>query len=378
MMPPGGGSARWSNSLLESSRQVCDPPADDVVRRLFADGEIRLVNDLMARLVRDDQLDPTGLPTVVQEFLAASSQLPAWADTALIAEGESLFWDFGEPMISALFCYSLPFCYLGRKGVQVLAMTARLYTNPTRRVVETAQFLVDTLQRGGLGASGGGIRAAQKVRLMHAAIRLQILESGQWKADFDMPINQEDMAGTLMAFSWVVLDGLEKMGFPLDSSSKNGYLHCWKVIGHILGVREDLMPADIDEAAGLALAIQRGQAGDCPEGRMMTAALMGMMREHIPLPCFRNFPETLTRYLLGDAWADLLGIQCPRWEEAVLSWLPILDKGIDAVVERSKVMAAVNSEFTRHLVQAVVLIDRGGNRPSFRIPPELRGRWGIG
>jgi mpaB/rubber oxygenase-like protein len=359
-------------------RQVGDPPGDEVVDRIYSTGGVQAVNALMSGFVRNDQMDPRALPDDVREFISATAVLPPWADPNLIQAGESLFWEFGAPMITALFCDSLPFCYLGRKGVQVLALTARLYTNPTRRVLETAQFLVDTLQRGGLSPQGGGIRAAQKVRMMHAAIRLQIRESGKWSPAFDLPINQEDMAGTLMSFSSVLLDGLARLGFSTTPQQQEAYLHCWKVTGHILGVREELLPVDIDAARDLAGTIMRRQAGDCPEGRMMTSALVGMMQQHTPLHLFQHVPATLIRHLLGDDRADLLGVESERWDEAILACAEFLDKGIDHVTEHSKLIAGLNGFFARHLVQGVILIDRGGNRPSFRLPDELRGKWGIG
>jgi hypothetical protein len=217
-------------------RQMGDPPADEVVDRIYSTRGVQAVNTLMPGFVRNDQMDPRALPDDVSQFINATSVLPAWANPDLIQAGESLFWEFGAPMITALFCDSLPFCYLGRKGVQVLTLTALLYTNPTRRVLETAQFLVDTLQRGGLAPQGGGVRAAQKVRMMHAAIRLQIRESGAWNP----------------------------------------------------GVRDELLPEDIDAARDLAGTIMRRQAGDCPGGRMMTLALVGMMQQHTPLHLFQR------------------------------------------------------------------------------------------
>jgi len=366
----------WSDALLDSMRQVCDPPADDVIARIFSSGGLKQVNSLMATLVVNDQVDPAALPAYVREFLDASAVLPSWADMSRIQIGEQLFWKYGPVMITALFCDALPFCYLGRKGVQVLALTARLYTNPLRRVLETAQFLVDTLQTGGFGATGNGIRAAQKVRMMHAVVRVQVRESGFWQTDFDMPINQEDLAGTLMSFSVVLLDALEKLGFILTTEEQEAYLHCWKVIGHILGVRDELSPPDVASARSLAATIQERQAGDCPEGRMMTEALVGMMQQHAPLHLFQHVPAVLIRYLLGDPWADILGVHCPPWEEALAGLLPLINiPFIDA--SHSKLMAEVCAWFSRHLIQEVILIDRGGNRPQFRMPAELRGKWGI-
>lgn len=42
-------STRWTDELLDSMRQVMDPPADDAVRQLFGEGEIGAVNKLMGQ-----------------------------------------------------------------------------------------------------------------------------------------------------------------------------------------------------------------------------------------------------------------------------------------------------------------------------------------
>jgi len=43
-------------------------------------------------------------------------------------------------VVLTLICYSLPFCYLGRNGVPVLALTNRLSSNPTRRIVKLRKW----------------------------------------------------------------------------------------------------------------------------------------------------------------------------------------------------------------------------------------------
>src|SRR3954454_6141105 len=91
-------------------------------------------------------------------------------------------------------------------------------------------FLVDIMQAGGLTEPGGrGRRAIQKVRLMHGAVRKLAASAPTWKAEYGLPINQEDLAGTLMSFSWVVMDGLDKLGISLSDSDREAYLHCWLV-----------------------------------------------------------------------------------------------------------------------------------------------------
>jgi len=100
-----------------------------------------------------------------------------------------------------------------------------------------------------------------------------------------LPINQEDLAGTLMSFSWIVLDGLEKLGAALTSDEREAYLHCWKVIGHLLGIRNELLPKNFDSARDLAAAIVRRQFGPSSEGKALTKALVDMMAQVLPRGC---------------------------------------------------------------------------------------------
>jgi hypothetical protein len=261
---------KTSTSFLESRRAIGDPPADAVIADLASSGSITAVNALMRTLVENDQMATTGV-------------LPTWMEAEQVKRAENVFWRYGPQIIVNLFCHSLPYCYAARKGVQVLALTSRLYTNPTRRVIETAQMIIDVMQPGGLLDKGSGVRSAQKVRLMHAGVRAQIAAHPEsWNPSFGVPINQEDLAATLMSFSWIVMDGLRRMGHPVSDADAEAYLHCWKVVGHLLGVEPDLLPENMTRAGFFARAFQEHQYSACPEGRLMTKALIGLQEDNIP------------------------------------------------------------------------------------------------
>src|SRR4030095_9825758 len=107
----------WSDSLLDSMRQVQDPDADVVIAELFASGQVNSVNRLMKALVENADAASADLPPSVKEYLTSSAALPSWADFDKIAMGERLFWQYGPAVIAILHCYSLPYCYSLRKGV---------------------------------------------------------------------------------------------------------------------------------------------------------------------------------------------------------------------------------------------------------------------
>ncbi|MBK8044673.1 MAG: DUF2236 domain-containing protein [Haliscomenobacter sp.] len=86
--------------------------------------------------------------------------------------------------------------------------------------METAQFVIDVLSPGGLSPAGKGVRSAQKVRLIHASIRHFLKQRGWDTEDLGEPLNQEDKAGTLMAFSALLLDGFKMMQIGLTPGSR--------------------------------------------------------------------------------------------------------------------------------------------------------------
>ncbi len=370
-------STRWSDAQLDAMRQTQDAVADPVVAALFAAGQVDAVNSLMKTLVENDGLPPDALPPSVAAYLSAISGLPDWADPNKIAAGERVFWRYGPAIIAVLTCYALPFCYAGRKGVQVLALTARLRTNPTRRIIETAQMVVDVMRPGGLGAVGSGIRTAQKVRLMHAGVRCLIGQYPGWKPEFDLPINQEDLAGTLLSFSSITIDGLQRLGYVLTSDEIEGYLHAWKVVGHILGIRPEMLPLDYADASALSARIAVRQFAACDEGQYMTRALVQMLQHIVPGDLFDAVPELLMRHFLGDRTADILAVAPQPAGEILMRPLQLLVHAGSTLVHSSDELTRVHELFGRALIEGIMLVGRGGNRIPFTVPTELLQQWGV-
>lgn len=370
--------SKWADRFLDEMRQAQDLLADTVVSELFASGQVQSVNQLMRSLVENDGVPAAGLPFVVKRYLERSGQLPDWMDAAKMKEAEQLFFRYGPAIVAVLLCYSLPFDYAARKGVQVLALTSRLFSNAERRVVETAQMIVDVMRPGGLGSLGTGIRSSQKVRLMHAAVRFLIGRHESWRAEWDKPINQEDMAGTLLSFSFITLDGLRKLGYPLTNDECEAYLHHWNVVGHILGIREDLMATNMADAAALAGRIGDRQFAPCDEGRMMAGALVRMMQHIIPGNLFDGVPVFLMRQLQGERVAEILGIgKAPAIETLLTPPLRAVLALQGAVTKQSPVLMRIHELFGRLLIEGLVLSWRGGTRVGFTIPEELLQVWGV-
>lgn len=386
------GNGPWSDEMLDAKRSIGDPLADEVVADIFAEGEVDAVRKLLRHLVDNDHpllvAEEDALPSPLREhieryFDLSDADLPSF-DPAQIVAGQQVFELHGPEVLMTLCCYSLPASYTARKGVQVLAQTGRLESNPKRRLIETTQMVVDVLTPGGLAIRdsarnhGKGIRSAQKVRLMHAAIRRMILVryGDTWTADFGVPINQEDLAGTLMTFSQVVLDGLDRIGAPMGDDMRRSYLYTWQAIGRIMGIGEDMIPADLAQARLLTDTIKRRQIGRSESGDLLTTALLEMMHD-MTHGFLAGMPPTLLRFFLQDD-ARYLAIPRSNWTEILVAMLHWTCRALDLVIGSTRITRALYRAFDRRMIAGMMRVERGPHRPNFDIPDHLATRWRIG
>jgi hypothetical protein len=369
------GEAMLTDATLDAARLRGDALADATVTAIFDDGRTDAVATLLSALMRDDQ-SPGALPPIVLEYLDRTAATIARSEES-IAAGEQLFAVHGPEIMVLLCCYSLPSSYAARKGVQVLHRTAYLAKRPNRRLFETAQFIVDVMSPGGLGPKGRGLRTAQKVRLMHAAIRhlIQADAAAPWDtAALGVPINQEDLLGTLMTFSWIILDGLARLGIRLTPLEQQAYLDTWLVVGGLMGIEPELLPGSVEEARALTALIERRQVAESPEGREMMAALLAMMQTNVPR-AFRSVPACMIREFLPSGVAQLLGVPSHHFEEELIALaqrgLAPLERFADMEMQRHALVRA----FSLRLMGWMINVETDGRPAKFTLPESLQQAW---
>jgi hypothetical protein len=362
-------------------RSVGDPIADAVITQLFEDGGTVVVNDLMRKLIENDGLPPEQLPPIVRDYLESTADVRG-LDSQNVALGEKLFGRLGPEMLAVLGFYGLPMDYAAGKGVQVLYRTAYLAKRPLRRVLETTQMVVDVMARGGLGPHGKGVITAQKVRLMHAAVRhlIQHDSKAPWDtAELGMPINQEDLAGTLMTFAYIVLAGLERLGFEVSEVEREAYFQCWMVIGRIMGVREDLIPANVALGRSLAWQIFQAQGLATTQGQDLASALIKGYQQLLPHP-LHGMPASMMHFFLqpealtGRNIAEMLRVPPPDWTLGVTRFAV----GVDEFLAKHGIGNPLASEMAgmvgRELINGFLHVERA-NRAPFSIPTDLQEEW---
>jgi uncharacterized protein (DUF2236 family) len=366
-----------TDAILDSARTRGDALGDATVAAVFKAGDTAAVARLFATLMRDDQ-NPGDLPAPVLDYLKQTGDIIARAPES-VAAGEQLFAEHGPEVMMLLCCYSLPSSYAARKGVQVLHRTAYLAKRPNRRLFETAQFIVDVLTPGGLGPGGRGIRTAQKVRLMHASIRHLIRNdaAAPWDAkELGVPINQEDLLGTLMTFTWLILDGLARLGVRLTPQEQQAYLDAWLAVGRLMGVEPELMPRTVADAKATTELIERRQVAESPQGREMTAALLGMMQTNMPHP-FKSMPGCLIREFLPSNVATFLGIPSHPLREELIRLADEALRPLERFIDFEQKRHALVRTFSVHLLRWMIRIELDGQPARFALPNSLQEDWQI-
>jgi hypothetical protein len=289
----------------------------------------------------------------LEAYVQKAQAMPDWADRAKIERAEAIFLDYGILSCTLLFCSSLPECYVVPDLSAVLHVSGQLEKRTDHRIRATAAMIFPVMMPGGLTRPGGsGIAQILKVRLIHATIRNLILRgdpedivqafdnsppsptSGMlrplphirttgdmqqnlfslgWNLGTNaLPCNQEELAYTLLTFGYVFLRSLRKLGLGLSPADEDAYLHTWNVVGHILGIRRELMVDTMAEAADLFAVLQaRGRSRQVePDARPELAqSLMHTMEKVLPLRVLKPFPVLLTHHLCGRATASELGLK---------------------------------------------------------------------
>lgn len=363
----------WDDAFLDSLRSQGDPPADSVVAGLFS-GTGDATAAFRALVVEQREVVNPGLAA----FLDGQAPAPPWMDPDLVAAGQERFARWGAHVFTALYAAALPSAYACCRGVQVLGLTARLETDTKRRLNETAQFHLDVMEPGALEAGGRGFADVRHVRLMHAAVRwlIQNDQRVDWQPAWGTPINQEDLLETLLTFTEIVFEVFDRTGIVYSEEDADAYLHTWSLIGHYLGVRDDLLPLTRSQTSVLMPIVRRRQFGPSQPGPILMAALLEQGTRLAP-PGLRGLPAATVRYYVGDATADLLDVPKADWTKNLFGPLAALSRRVSLEKVHRRLLQAVSEKIGFGMLSLAVQAERGGDRPPFQVPTSLAARWNI-
>ena len=307
--------------------------------------------------------------------------MPEWADIEKIELAQKTFTRIGPGFIMAYFCKSLPECYACGNGAEILFKTGRLTQHTRRRIAQTAQFVLDVMSPGGLESGGRGLATSLKVRMMHASVRLYFLkevEKGHIEYDLNTtgyPINQEDLLGTMLSFSYVVIEGIRKLGFSISKKEQEAIIHLWKCIGFLIGIEHVELIGNYEDSRKLWNAISASQAKKTEEGTALNNLLVGFLEELMPEKILDDVVFIMMSHLLEKNISEILSLQKPK----IYNPIAVISFILGMILLRFESIGLI-SRLASHYVNMKLMIRleqyiAEGDDTGIYIPPSLKKDW---
>ncbi len=374
---------RWTEDFLNRLRRESDPHADEALRRIVADQEANAIRAVFSRMNSNDDIPIGSTFPVLADFFQTTGNLPPDVDPDRIRRGEEVFRRHVFAGALVLLTKSLPEGYQAPNLSIILNISGQLRTHTYKRLLATLQTVVNVSTGGGFQRDGRAIITAQKLRLLHAGIRhLTRKYRPDYESTYGIPVCQEDMLGTIMGFSLLVLEGWRTLGAGLSREEEEDYLYLWLVFARMMGVHpagehnsRAYIPDNVDDAAVFYRAYQRRhyvQSLHNPDGVDLAKANLAMLKGQIPL-LFRLFgfgilPRLCMQELLGSEACARLDMTQVRGH-ALLKW--ILTHIHALVSPEARALSRIEERFGLIIFQDMINVAYDGE-VTFTVPENLR------
>ncbi|MDJ1132130.1 oxygenase MpaB family protein [Streptomyces iconiensis] len=305
---------------------VWDEEIDRIVSDVIERGDVPKVNQLLRTWTRNDQPLPDGLPADLREFMDTARQLPTWADqgkldtAARFNKTKGIYvgalYGLGSGLMSTAIPREARAVYYSKGGADM-----------KDRIAKTAKLGYDVGDLDAYQPRGSMQVTAVKTRLVHAAVRHLLPQSPGWSGTSGgqkIPISQADILVTWHSLPTFVMRKMLEWKVRVSPAESAAYLHVWQVTAHLLGVRDEYVPATWDAANAQSKQLLDPVLGRTPEGVKLTDVLLDIVAE-IDGGLSRPLVSAFARYTLGDRVGDLIELSDePFWEPVIRRAWPLL------------------------------------------------------
>jgi len=282
---------------------------------------------MLARWLDGEPVDSiAGAPDSLRALAAQVEATPAYVDYEQIDRGAAAFSRNAREAGISLSTTSLVSGYNNSSASKPLIVTGRFSEMAPVRAIETSMWVFAVGRPGGLHRDSEGFKRTIRVRMIHAFVRRHILSSAKWDTHSDgVPINQADLAYTVVEFMWLPVRSVQKLGIYYTPADLEAIYALWRYMGYLMGVDEDLLVRNGREAQNLEnvhMALSPPPDNDC---RLLTHVLLtdvlavdlkqasgaiGLVGRQFG----RQFVQGLTRAFVGKSIADSLDIEETMWQ----------------------------------------------------------------
>lgn len=377
-------TTQWSDDgFLDGLRRQGDSLADGTVERLIRERDVSEVNRLFQIMRSDAQPFPPDLAPPILEFLEQTSELPAGVDLERVQRGEAAYMRHAFTAALVLLAKSLPEGYQAPCLTEILMISRDLARSPYDRLLGVLQMLVRVCSVHGFTPRGEVVVTAQKMRLLHAGIRTLVARHRpEYEQRYGVPVNHEDMLATLIAFSYLVIEGLQRLEVGLADQEAEDLYYLWKVFAQMAGIHpaDDpnstaYIPQNVAQAAEFYASYSRRhyvEAAQNPAGVTLARDNLEMLQNLIPRPLtalgLHAMPQIYMWDLIGPEACGRLGIP-PVPDHPVLKGLLLKAVRLEQRIADGLPAKAVEA-FSQMIFQAMINQQYGG-QVEFLIPESM-------
>ncbi|MFJ3670413.1 oxygenase MpaB family protein [Streptomyces sp. NPDC090106] len=305
---------------------VWDDEADPVLAAVIDRGDTSKVNEALRQWTRNDQALPAGLPADLREFMEEARRMPSWADqdklraAARFTTKKGIYtgalYGLGSGLMSTAIPREARAVYYSKGGADM-----------KDRIAKTAQLGYDVGDLNAYQPQGAMVVTAVKTRLVHAAVRHLLPQSPGWSRTGDgqtIPISQADLMVTWHSLPTFVMRKLKDWRVPISAAESDGFLHVWQVTAHLMGIRDEYIPASWEQAEAQSRQVLDPILAATPEGVELTDVLLDIVAE-LDAGLTRPLINAFSRYTVGDRAGDLIGLDKePFWQPLISAAWPLL------------------------------------------------------
>lgn len=306
-----------------------DPLADAFAAdcaRLGRAQTMAVFNDLLGSDPAPERVP--GAPESLMALMAQLESTPDWLDLEQVRRGQIAYSSHAKAAGIALGAASMVSGYDNAAASQPLMITGRFLRMARLRTYETSMWVFSVSRPGGLLRDGDGFTRSARVRMVHAFVRQHIRTSTEWDVtDLGEPINQADLAYTIIEFSLLPIRAMQRVGVHFTDREIADMYAMWRYVGYLMGVDDQILPCDEQDSQrieDLHLSLSPGPSDDTREyARTLLDDVFAadVADADGPLGLVgtrwgRELMHGLSRCFVGDGIADRLQIQDSIWKHA--------------------------------------------------------------
>ena len=225
-----------------------DEPMDRLVEWMCSEG-IDRTRPLFDRALANGIDSVPEAPEPLRAFFVRIEAVPDWVDRDLLRRGQRALRAGGSDGMYVARDVSLLGGYQFSGFNKTLLRTGALEKGSNARFAETNQWALDVITDGQLIPHGIGYQSTIRVRLIHAFVRRHVAAMADWRADeWGVPVNQTDMAATLVGALIAPPLGAMGMGLITTPADLNAIAHLTRYVGWLIGVEDEWLPRSFRDA----------------------------------------------------------------------------------------------------------------------------------